>query len=114
MNRAASSVGLNIAEGCGKSTDRALDYHLDIAVGSIFEVVAASYIAQDHSYISEAERLTIYGAAERLAKSINAFRRTLHPTPISHPLFAIRRREVVHVPANRHRRSAQRRQVHPL
>ena len=77
MNRAATSVGLNIAEGCGKSTDRALDYHLDIAVGSIFEVVAACYLARDQNYIDDAERLANYVEAERLAKAINAFRRTL-------------------------------------
>jgi four helix bundle protein len=77
MNRAASSVGLNIAEGCGKSSDRALDYHLDIAVGSVFEVVAASYIARDQNYFDEAARLEVYAKAERLAKAINAFRKTL-------------------------------------
>jgi four helix bundle protein len=78
MNRAANSIGLNIAEGAGKSTDRAFDYHLEVAVGSAFEIVTAGFLAADRSYITEQERQRLYDEGERLAKAINAFRHTLH------------------------------------
>jgi four helix bundle protein len=78
MNRAVNSIGLNIAEGAGKSTDRAFDYHLEVAGGSAFEVIAASFLAVDRNYITEQERQRLYDEGERLAKAINAFRHTLH------------------------------------
>ena len=45
MNRAANSIGLNIAEGSGKGSNKAFDYHLEVAIGSTFEVAAASFLA---------------------------------------------------------------------
>lgn len=77
MNRAVNSVGLNISEGSAKSTHKAFDYHLEIAVGSTFEVVSASFLACDRGYITNQERQELYDDGERLAKSINAFRNSL-------------------------------------
>ena len=77
MNRAVNSISLNIAEGAARSTAKAFDYHLEIAVGSTFEVVGASFLALDRGYITEQEQKMLYDNGERLGKSINAFRRTL-------------------------------------
>jgi len=77
MNRAVNSISLNIAEGSAKSTNKAFDYHLEIAVGSTFEVVGASFLALDRGYITEQEHKVLYDEGEQLGKSINAFRRTL-------------------------------------
>jgi four helix bundle protein len=77
MNRAANSIGLNIAEGSAKNSNKALDYHLEIALGSAFEVVAGSFLAKDRTYISDVEHNELYEYGQRLAKSINAFRNTL-------------------------------------
>ena len=79
LNRAVNSIGLNIAEGSGKSTKRAFDYHLDVAVGSVFEVVAASALALARGYIAAEQHQSLYAEGEKLGKSINAFRRTLKP-----------------------------------
>jgi four helix bundle protein len=78
MNRAVNSVSLNIAEGSGKGSNKSFDYHLEIAVGSAFEVVSAAFLAHDQGYITEHERRTLYDEGERLAKAINAFRKTLN------------------------------------
>ena len=78
MNRAVNSISLNIAEGTAKSSNKAFEYQLEIAVGSTFEVVGASSLALDHGYITQREQQVLYDEGERLAKSINAFRRTLH------------------------------------
>jgi len=77
MNRAVNSISLNIAEGAARSTNKAFDYHLEIAVGSTFEVVGASFLALDRGYTTEQEQHMLYDEGERLAKSINAFRRAL-------------------------------------
>jgi four helix bundle protein len=47
MNRAVNSISFNIAEGAGKKSDKAFDYHLEIALVSTYEVVAASVLASD-------------------------------------------------------------------
>jgi len=78
LNRAVNSIGLNIAEGSAKGSHKAFDYHLEISLGSTFEVVGASFLSFDRGYIAEDERQELYADGERLAKSINAFRKTLH------------------------------------
>jgi len=77
MNRAANSISLNIAEGSAKGSNKAFDYHLEVAIGSAFEVSAASFIARDNAYITGEEQRELYDEGQKLAKSINAFRNTL-------------------------------------
>lgn len=77
LNRAVNSIALNIAEGTAKSSNKAFDYHLEIALGSTFEVVAGAFLAKEREYIIEAEHSALYENGQRLAKSINAFRNTL-------------------------------------
>ncbi|UCC61905.1 MAG: four helix bundle protein [Anaerolineae bacterium] len=77
LNRAVNSISLNIAEGSGRGTDRAFNAHLGIALGSLFEVVSGLFLALDQGYIDEAAHRRLYEEGEVLAKSVNAFRRTL-------------------------------------
>ena len=46
LNRAVNSIALNIAEGTAKNSNKAFDYHLEIALGSTFEVVAGAFLAR--------------------------------------------------------------------
>ncbi len=78
MNRAVNSISLNIAEGCAKGTKKAFDYHLEVAIASTFEVVAAASLAEDRGYITKQKHKDLYESGHRLSKSINAFRKTLH------------------------------------
>lgn len=77
MNRAVNSISLNLAEGTAKSSNKAFDYHFEIVLGSIYEVVAGSVPARDREYITEVEHNALYEDGQRLARSINAFRNTL-------------------------------------
>jgi four helix bundle protein len=77
MNRAINSIGLNIAEGSAKGSNKAFDYHLEVSIGSTFEVAAASFLAVDNGYITTDEQKELYDEGQKLAKSINAFRNTL-------------------------------------
>jgi len=58
MNRAVNSVSLNIAEGAARSTDRAFDYHWEIAVGSTF--IGRSYQPSAICYRLQASRKDPY------------------------------------------------------
>jgi four helix bundle protein len=40
----------NIAEGSARGSNKALDYHLEVAIGSAFEVAGASFLALDNAY----------------------------------------------------------------
>jgi four helix bundle protein len=77
MNRAVNSIGLNIAEGAGRESDKSFDYFLSISVGSVFEVVSASFLSLDRGYITPEEHQLVYAKGESLGKSINSFRSTL-------------------------------------
>lgn len=77
LHRAVNSIGLNIAEGTAKSSHKAFDHYLEIALGSVFEVVAGAFLAMDRTYITKDQHNVLYQDGERLAKSINAFRSTL-------------------------------------
>lgn len=76
LNRAVNSTALNIAEGTAKPSNKAFDYHLEIALGSTFEVVAGAFLAKDRAYLTEVERDSLHENGQRLAKSMNAFRNT--------------------------------------
>ena len=76
LNRAATSISMNIAEGSAKSK-KYFAVYLETAVGSTFEVVGASFLALDQKYINEQEQGELYQEGEKLAKSINAFRNSL-------------------------------------
>lgn len=70
-------MALNIAEGAGQSTDRQFDLYLGIAVGSVFEVVGGLFLAQDRDYIDKPVREQLYEQGDKVARKINAFRKTL-------------------------------------
>ena len=63
MRRAAASIEMNIAEGCGRDSNPELARFLRIALGSASELECQTEIARDLKYVSHEQ------AAEWLASS---------------------------------------------
>src|SRR5437868_353121 len=68
MRRAAVSISSNIAEGTSRHSRDDYARFLEIATGSVFEVVSQSYIAHRQNYLSEENRHRLYLAAEEQSK----------------------------------------------
>lgn len=77
LRRAATSIASNIAEGTGRSSQKDFSHFLDIAVGSVFEVVTQLRIARDRDFLPDTGYRQLYGHAEALAKKISTFKRKL-------------------------------------
>ena len=60
MRRAAVSISSNIAEGSGRSSDVEFSRFIEIAYGSLMEIVSQSLIAQRQSFMSEPARGKVY------------------------------------------------------
>ena len=52
LQRAASSIAANIAEGAGRNSDKEFVHFLSIALGSLYETETHLMIAQQIGYIS--------------------------------------------------------------
>jgi len=73
LRGAATSISLNIAEGSGRYHNRDFLRFLQIAIGSLYEVVSGLFIAKNEEYISDKDFKNTYSEAEKIAKMVNAF-----------------------------------------
>ena len=77
MRRAAVSISSNIAEGSGRSSDKESAHFVEIAYGSLMEVVSQAQIAFRQSFLGQADRDQLYGRAEELARMLSGLRTSL-------------------------------------
>jgi len=68
MRRAAVSISSNIAEGTSRSSRSDYARFVEIATGSLFEVVSQATVARNQSFLTASDYQTLY-AAGREAKS---------------------------------------------
>jgi four helix bundle protein len=73
LRNAAISISLNIAEGSGRYHNKDFVRFLQIAIGSLYEVISGLFIAKNEEYISDKDFKNTYSEAEKIAKMINAF-----------------------------------------
>ena len=77
IRRASVSVSSNIAEGSGRNSDTDFAHFLEIAYGSLMEVVSQLFVALDESYIAQPEFDVLANAADRLAGKIVSLSKSL-------------------------------------
>ena len=77
MRRAAVSVSSNIAEGSARISDADFARFVEIATGSLFEVVSESTVGKRQGYLSDEGFVAIYKAAEEQGRMLSGLRRTL-------------------------------------
>ena len=80
LRRAAVSISSNIAEGSSRSSKSDFARFVEIATGSVFEVVSQAFIAQRQSFLSEDQFREIYADAEELSRMLSGLRKSLLST----------------------------------
>ena len=84
MRRAAVSISSNIAEGTSRSSR--IDYarFVEIATGSVFEVVSQCFIARRQSLLSEPDFQHLYQLADDQSRMLSGLRSYLIGKRASH------------------------------
>ena len=77
MRRAAVSVSSNIAEGSSRSSDKDFAHYVEIAYGSLMEVVSQAHIACRQNFLSAGRLESLRNCAEELAKMLSGLKSTL-------------------------------------
>jgi len=77
MRRAAVSISSNIAEGSARNSRADYARFLEIATGSLFEVVSQSFKGQRQGFLSKANFERLYSAADEQGKMLSGLRRSV-------------------------------------
>lgn len=77
MTRCAVSIPSNIAEGCGRDTDKQTAHFLSIAMGSSYELETQLILAYDLGYLQKGEVKSLVTETQRIQKVIYGFKRRL-------------------------------------
>jgi four helix bundle protein len=77
MRRAAVSISSNIAEGSARISRNDFARFIEIATGSVFEVVSQATIGLRQRFLTEEQYRQIYEAAEQQGKMLSGLRRSL-------------------------------------
>lgn len=77
MRRASVSISSNIAEGCSRSSDKDFGRFVEIAYGSLMEVVSQAVIAIKQGFMADDHYREIYSYAEELGRMLSGLKSRL-------------------------------------
>lgn len=77
MTRCAVSIPSNIAEGCGRDTDKQTIQFLSIALGSSYELETQLILSYDLGYITKLQVKEIVEETQRVQRIIHGFKKKL-------------------------------------
>jgi len=77
MRRAAVSISSNIAEGSSRNSRKDFARFIEIASGSLFEVVSQAHIGRNQGFLTPDEFQILYKAAEEQSRMLSGLRRSL-------------------------------------
>ncbi|EDY20318.1 S23 ribosomal protein [Chthoniobacter flavus Ellin428] len=79
MRRAAVSISSNIAEGTSRVSKNDFARFIEIATGSLFEVISQSFIAKNQGFLTEEQFQQLYTSAEEQGRMLSGLRKSLIP-----------------------------------
>jgi four helix bundle protein len=77
MRRAAVSISSNIAEGSARISRKDFARFIEIATGSLNEVISQSFVGRNQGFLSPEDFLTLYNAADEQSRMLSGLRRSL-------------------------------------
>jgi four helix bundle protein len=77
MRRAAVSISSNLAEESSRSSRPDFARFVEIATGSVFEVVSQATISKRQGFLPETDFNRLYGACEKQSKMLSGLRKSL-------------------------------------
>ena len=77
MRRAAVSISSNVAEGSSRSSRREFGRFVEIAYGSLMEVLSQAHVAHRQSYLVTAELADVLRASDQLARMLSGLKQSL-------------------------------------
>jgi four helix bundle protein len=77
MRRAAVSISSNVAEGSSRTSRVDFARYVEIATGSLFEVVSQSFIGRREHFLTEDEFQRLCAAAEKQGRMLSGLRNSL-------------------------------------
>ena len=77
MRRAAVSISSNIAEGTSRMSQTDFARFIEIATGSVFEVISQAFVGRREGFLSEANFRAIYKAVEEVGRMLSGLRKSL-------------------------------------
>src|ERR1039458_8370261 len=77
MRRAAVSISSNLAEGCSRSSRVDYARFVEIATGSVFEVVSQATIGRNQGFLDQSGYQQVYDAAEKQSRLLSGLRKSL-------------------------------------
>jgi four helix bundle protein len=77
MRRAAVSISSNIAEGSSRHSHDDYARFIEIASGSLFEVVSQSFISRNQGILPDADFQALYAGAEEQSRMLSGLREWL-------------------------------------
>ena len=80
MRRAAVLVSSNIAEGASRISQTDFARFIEIASGSVFEVVSQSFIGRRQGFLTEEGFRALYSSADEIGRMLSGLRKSLITT----------------------------------
>src|SRR5216117_1829352 len=77
MRGAAVSISSNIAEGTSRLSQNDFARFIEIATGSVFEVVSQSFIGRRQGFLTEEGFGKLYSAADEIGRMLSGLRKSL-------------------------------------
>jgi four helix bundle protein len=77
MRRAAVSVSSNIAEGTSRMSKSDFKRFVEIATGSVFEVISQAFVGRRQGFLSDESFATFYSSAEEVGRMLSGLRKSL-------------------------------------